>query len=586
MRSVNRIERDIEHLREGVSPGMVGKVVFNFAVVLILGMLFGCQGAASGSAPPLDGPSNTDSTVSCPDNPRDCVEGDASVDTETSVWPDTDENTATDAGTSSADTGSDDAASVVPDVDSDGPPFIDTDTSNEPLVVGLGISKIAIYQAPELPLMVDWIEAASPYAVLAARKTAVVRVFVTPQPGWRKREVEARLHLSSSQLPTGAYYSEKKTIHGASSPGSLFSTFNIPIPAVYMTEGLAYQVSLHEIEDEVFEGTAERARWPAEGASALPVEEAGGLELVLVPIAYDEDGDGIPSLPDTSETAIEAIREVFDAFYPVARDGLEIRIAAPLSWQDPITPSGKGWSELLAELAIWKSDNEPTAKAYHIGLVAPDDSLDRFCRLGCNTGLAYLVEEPEDAFGKVAVVLGFDGGTAGRFMIHEVGHGHGIKHTPCGDVDDVDWDYPYNGGSIGVWGLDISDGELKDPALETDFMGYCEHQWVSDYVYGALQRWMQDTSRLSSSVRGLASEWRLFRMTDDSIDIGRKVTLAKPPFGTPIDVELYDSNIDLVGIETGFFIPHDPMLGGIFLVSEPSKKAFYLSLPGSPLISL
>ena len=70
-----------------------------------------------------------------------------------------------------------------------------------------------------------------------------------------------------------------------------------------------------------------------------------------------------------------------------------------------------------------------------------------------------------------------------RVMAHELGHNWGRMHSPCGSPGGVDPDYPYAGGLIGVYGLDMRDGILKPPT-SPDIMGNCTNSpWVSDYTY-------------------------------------------------------------------------------------------------------
>ena len=97
-----------------------------------------------------------------------------------------------------------------------------------------------------------------------------------------------------------------------------------------------------------------------------------------------------------------------------------------------------------------------------------------------------------------------DGSSADFYMGHEVAHTLGREHpqTPdadngsCGHSQD-DTSFPYDDAAIGegaMWGFDLGDPGLN-PLLQprplpndqwTDFMGYCNNQWTSDYTYTAL----------------------------------------------------------------------------------------------------
>jgi hypothetical protein len=69
-------------------------------------------------------------------------------------------------------------------------------------------------------------------------------------------------------------------------------------------------------------------------------------------------------------------------------------------------------------------------------------------------------------------------------LAHEEGHNFGRQHSPCGGARNPDPAYPYPGGLIGVPGWDVFalSGNLK-PTTDSDIMGYCSNQWISDYVY-------------------------------------------------------------------------------------------------------
>ena len=68
--------------------------------------------------------------------------------------------------------------------------------------------------------------------------------------------------------------------------------------------------------------------------------------------------------------------------------------------------------------------------------------------------------------------------------MHELGHNHGREHAPCGVSGDAN--YPYNGGSIGVYGYDLLTGQLFSPNEHADMMSYCDPTWISDYNFLAL----------------------------------------------------------------------------------------------------
>jgi hypothetical protein len=90
---------------------------------------------------------------------------------------------------------------------------------------------------------------------------------------------------------------------------------------------------------------------------------------------------------------------------------------------------------------------------------------------------------------------GDDGVGAGRIndaitMAHEMGHACGLAHAPCNTTGPkVDANFPtyppYAQGTIGEYGVDISNNVVLPPNNARDLMGYCNGnpQWISPYHY-------------------------------------------------------------------------------------------------------
>jgi len=88
--------------------------------------------------------------------------------------------------------------------------------------------------------------------------------------------------------------------------------------------------------------------------------------------------------------------------------------------------------------------------------------------------------------GPARTAIGYDNLPGGaNVMAHELGHNMGRQHAPCGGPSWPDPSYPYPGGQIGVWGLDVSTLTIKAPTLP-DVMGYCWPNWISDYNWSAM----------------------------------------------------------------------------------------------------
>jgi hypothetical protein len=77
---------------------------------------------------------------------------------------------------------------------------------------------------------------------------------------------------------------------------------------------------------------------------------------------------------------------------------------------------------------------------------------------------------------------------------HEWGHNFGRYHVDCGGPAGPDPNYPYPGGSIGVYGFDLTLSLLRSPASYYDLMSYCSPDWISDYTYRAVLSYRATTA--------------------------------------------------------------------------------------------
>jgi hypothetical protein len=94
-------------------------------------------------------------------------------------------------------------------------------------------------------------------------------------------------------------------------------------------------------------------------------------------------------------------------------------------------------------------------------------------------------------------------------MAHEIGHGAGLAHGPCGPPGDPNYPAyePYDPAntptaSLGEYGLDINNGEIHPPA-EKDYMSYCSPRWISLFHHARLI----NNSKFSPQTVGIGN-WR------------------------------------------------------------------------------
>jgi hypothetical protein len=289
----------------------------------------------------------------------------------------------------------------------------------------------------------------------------------------------------------------------------------------------------------VEEGVSSAARWPKDGTTAeLGARKDGsGLQLTLVPIRYDTDGSG--RLPDTSPEQLELIRGLLTALYPLVN--VQLKVREPVPFDAPPSWGSVNFDELNEMLVDLKESDGAAGREYYYALVKPASSFNAYCGSSCVTGQSFVVKNANDGAYRVGAGIGFTGEDSVWTLAHEMGHMHGRGHAPC-DVS-ASAPYPYPGGSIGVWGLDPRANSFQDPAKVTDFMGYCDLQWISDHNYRALFDRVVAISSLPASGQLLAGSWTFLRVqADGTLQWGRTLRLSSPPRGEAGEVVFLDAH--------------------------------------------
>ncbi len=477
-----------------------------------------------------------------------------------------------------------DPAANTPDPSLTGDPT-SKDTPAPPLVKGLAISEVAFFQAVKVPVVTDGaaVGKAKRNAPVVTGRPALVRVFVTKGAGYTAGPVTAELRLvdGTTRLPT---LKDTKTISADSTDEATASTFNFEVPAESLIAGVTYQVLLTSTTGEVPKGAVD-ARFPKDGGvQALENEASGKLKIVVVPVQYDADGSG--RLPDVSASQIDLYKQVFTARYPATE--VVITTRAPYSYPSAISANGSGFSAVLNAVTNLRKSDGAAPDVYYYGAFAPRASFSSFCGGGCVTGLSALVDSPNTAFLRASVGVGFPGEDAANTAAHEVGHAHGREHAPCGGAQGTDPDFPYTGGSIGVWGYNILEKTLLSPTRGKDMMGYCPNEWVSDYTFKALfDRIAAVNGGKASAGTGGAAQApgapspaapQTYRMAtleaDGTVAWGGEVELTEALTSGHTRVATFVSaSGQTLGTDTAHFFPYDHLPGGVLVVPSAPHSA-------------
>jgi hypothetical protein len=285
-----------------------------------------------------------------------------------------------------------------------------------------------------------------------AGRAGLARAFVTatndqaPLPNvklfWRDQNGAAGnydLRGPSQALTT---YDEGRLDHG----------FNIDLPAEFFSMGREYFIAV-DPDNEIPEFDESNNRLPANEGDYLPLNPlALPVHLVtFIPIAIGN------SIAHISSAQAEILYQETRALNPISHYELSVR-EQPFTYD--IHDPNASWEDLLNQIrALQIIDN--TGRHYHaITDVRVDNSL-----IG---GIAYVGS-------KVAVSL-----RNPAIIAHEFGHNFSLNHAPCGIEGDED--YPYPGGITNSYGYNIFDHQITPPSA-TDFMGYCDNVWVSDWSF-------------------------------------------------------------------------------------------------------
>ncbi len=329
----------------------------------------------------------------------------------------------------------------------------------QPGVTDLGIEIAGLFEnimvriAPRL-YMTQSVQRLNRTIRIVAGRTGIIRVFLQDEER-NIDDVFVELYQNGSLITTLDYPAQSLSPRTISDN---VSTLDLPIPGQFMQPGLAVLVKLA--------GRTYPENGTPSSIDVLPVPE---FHIRLIPIQVGSGQTG-----NVNSGNIDLFMEELLAMFPVNEYIADLH--APIIVGVNPDNQGELYNQALrAVRRVWIAEGRPDY--YYYGVI-PQET-------GGTIGLGYVSDLSEGFYGRQAV--GWDRMPgASETLAHELGHNFGRLHAPCGGAAGIDPRYPYPGASIGTYGYEVEESQLKSPEIYKSFMSYCSPTWISDYTYTAL----------------------------------------------------------------------------------------------------
>ncbi len=345
------------------------------------------------------------------------------------------------------------------------------------------------------------------YTAIANRPT-VVRAFVG---GSNIGGVKGRMYgYDVGAHPLGSI--DSNVITAPSIENDMGRTLNFTLPGNWLNPGTSYYIQL-DPDNTIPETNETNNRYPPSDVMSFNFVTMNPLEVVIVPILYLPWGASQSTQPylgnlDYAEWMPQKVLPVPAVTYtlhPLVNYIPNPNANPPThDLYNPANPGDPtGWMDLLNQVTALHNQEDPGGTKIYFALVNIADAFP-----GYNdyyTGMSWL----NSSLGSGSLTgTGWSGrpngdSGASKTVTHEMGHTLGRDHALCrGDEDPVDPNYPYPGGSIGTYGLDVASGMLLVPGVYADYMSYCTNLWTSDYTFAGIESfWARAASEMARASR-------------------------------------------------------------------------------------
>lgn len=323
---------------------------------------------------------------------------------------------------------------------------------------------------------------------LVTNKAMIVRVYaVSPEEPVNNVVVSLTAHRFGSQI--GQMNSAPTTIPQSTSRANPNSSVNFNVPIDWLSSNVTLTAKVDANNSYPREPNEDNNTFVRE----ISFTSVPDLQIKIVPINYTHQG---PTRPGSYPAQrVDYISGWIERVYPIADTDITyhstnynfqgnlqeesswLQLACAGNVCEPV--GGLLWEMTLLKYAELGHLESPIV---YYAFVPTENPFGRWF----NSGIAGIgwISGPDCLYCResVGLNLGLNDQT-GSLGGHEIGHNLGRYHAPCGGAGGPDPNFPHAGGSIGEYGIDVPLLTYYTPADATDFMGYCDPSWISDYTY-------------------------------------------------------------------------------------------------------
>jgi hypothetical protein len=313
---------------------------------------------------------------------------------------------------------------------------------------------------------------------LVKGRDGYLRVFVTANASnIVAPQVRVRFYHGPSLVSTLTIAPPSTSVPLSPDEGALSSSWNVAVSRTLIQPGLAVLADV-DPGNAVAEADETDNQFPASGTPLpLDVHVSPTFSVRFVPVVQSVNGrQGNVTNANKDDFLAATMR-----MHPLAAYDADLR--APYTTTAPALDAGNdnnAWTTILSQVDALRATD--ASSRYYFGVVSPSYGTGV-------AGIGYIGGQ---------TAIGWDKNGADEVAAHEWGHNWGRSHAPCGHPSGPDGNYPYAGGAIGAYGLDVASLSLKPPTF-TDIMGYCNNEWISDYTYEGVLAWRETQADVASA---------------------------------------------------------------------------------------